>query len=70
MVMKLKKTFYNKIYTIQLDEKGLDDCLTYTEWLDQAGKVIAWDLVDEDGEDVIDEVLISDVQNYVNNLQE
>jgi hypothetical protein len=68
--MKLKKTFYNKIYTIQLDEKGLDDCLTYTEWLDQAGKLLAWDLVDENGEDVIDEDLIKDVRNYVKTLQE
>ena len=70
MVMKLKKIFYNKIYTIQLDEKGLDDCLSYTEWLDQAGKLLAWDLVDENGEDVIDEDLIKDVRNYVKTLQE
>jgi hypothetical protein len=68
--MKLKKTFYNKMYMIQLDEKGLDDCLTYTEWLDQAGKLLAWDLVDENGEDVIDEDLIKDVRNYVKTLQE
>jgi hypothetical protein len=68
--MKLKKTFYNKIYMIQLDEKGLDDCLSYTEWLDQAGKLLAWDLVDENGEDVIDEDLIKDVRNYVKTLQE
>ena len=68
--MKLKKTFYNKIYMIQLDEKGLDDCLSYTEWLDQAGKLLAWDLVDENGEDVVDEDLIKDVRNYVKTLQE
>jgi hypothetical protein len=68
--MKLKNTFYNKIYMIQLDEKGLDDCLSYTEWLDQAGKLLAWDLVDENGEDVVDEDLIKDVRNYVKTLQE
>jgi hypothetical protein len=68
--MKLKKTFYNKMYVIQLDETGLDDCLTYTQWLDQAGELLAWDLVDENGEDVIDEDLIKDVRNYVKTLQE
>jgi hypothetical protein len=68
--MKLKKTFYNKMYVIQLDEKGLDDCLTYTQWLDQAGELLAWDLVDENGEDVIDGDLIKDVRNYVKTLQE
>jgi len=68
--MKLKKTFYNKMYVIQLDEKGLDDCLTYTQWLDQAGNLLAWDLVDENGEDVIDGDLIKDVRNYVKTLQE
>jgi hypothetical protein len=68
--MKLKKTFYNKMYMIQLDEKGLDDCLTYTQWLDQAGNLLAWDLVDENGEDVIDGDLIKDVRNYVKTLQE